>query len=91
MNALHQFADLRSAEKIYPRCAGELLRPFWEAIESGLLESGSLGGFTAGDAGYGLHRFTLRGASDRNATVRLGFFSTILRRHRGMLSVANDI
>ena len=54
-----------------------MLRPFWDAVETGLLESGSLGGFLAGDAGYELHRFTLRGATDGNATVRLGLFATI--------------
>lgn len=54
-----------------------MLRPFWEAVETGLLESGSLGGFLAGGRGYELHRFTLRGAADGNTTVRLGFFATI--------------
>jgi protein MpaA len=58
-------------------CCEQLLRPFWEAVETGLLESGSLGGFIAGEAGYELHRFTLRGAEDGNSTVRLGFFATI--------------
>ena len=54
-----------------------MLRPFWEAVETGLLESGSLGGFLAGGRGYELHRFTLRGESDGNTTVRLGIFATI--------------
>lgn len=54
-----------------------MLRPFWETVENGLLESGSLGGFIAGDAGYELHRFTLRGATDGNTTVKLGIFATI--------------
>ena len=58
-------------------CCGEMLRPFWDAVETGLLESGSLGGFIAGDRGYEIHRFTLRGASDGNTTVRLGLFATI--------------
>ncbi len=54
-----------------------MLRPFWDAVETGVLESGSLGGFLAGDGGYELHRFTLRGEGDGNATVRLGIFATI--------------
>lgn len=54
-----------------------MLRPFWEAVETGLLESGSLGGFLAGGRGYELHRFTLRGEADGNTTVRLGLFATI--------------
>jgi len=58
-------------------CCGEMLRPFWDAVETGLLESGSLGGFIAGDRGYEIHRFTLRGAADGNTTVRLGLFATI--------------
>lgn len=84
-------------------CCDQLLRPFWEAVETGLLQSGSLGGFLAGDAGYELHRFTLRGAADGNATVRLAAdcerqveahlsaLVAIIRRYRGMLSVGNDI
>ena len=59
------------------RCCEQMLRPFWEAVETGLLESGSLGGFLAGDRGYELHRFTLRGEGDGNTTVRLGLFATI--------------
>lgn len=59
------------------RCCDQMLRPFWEAVETGLLESGSLGGFLAGGAGYELHRFTLRGQTDGNTTVRLGIFATI--------------
>jgi protein MpaA len=59
------------------RCCEQMLRPFWDAVETGLLESGSLGGFLAGGRGYELHRFTLRGASDGNTTVRLGLFATI--------------
>lgn len=58
-------------------CCGEMLRPFWDAVETGLLESGSLGGFIAGERGYEIHRFTLRGARDGNTTVRLGLFATI--------------
>jgi protein MpaA len=77
MNANHRFTERHSAEKSHARCAEQMLRPFWESVETGLLESGSLGGFIAGDAGYELHRFTLRGASDSNATVRLGLFATI--------------
>lgn len=67
----------RIASRGARNCCEKLLRPFWEAVETGLLESGSLGGFLAGDAGYELHRFTLRGSRDGNATVRLGFFATI--------------
>jgi protein MpaA len=59
------------------RCCEQMLRPFWDAVETGLLESGSLGGFLAGGRGYELHRFTLRGESDGNMTVRLGLFATI--------------
>lgn len=59
------------------RCCDRMLRPFREAVETGLLESGSLGGFLVSGAGYELHRFTLRGPSDGNATVRLGLFATI--------------
>ncbi|MBE2181036.1 MAG: succinylglutamate desuccinylase/aspartoacylase family protein [Chthoniobacterales bacterium] len=59
------------------RCCEQMLRPFWEAVETGLLESGSLGGFLAGGRGYELHRFTLRGPSDGNSVVRLGIFATI--------------
>lgn len=59
------------------RCCDQFLRPFWEAVETGLLESGSLGGFLVGSRGYEIHRFTLRGAADGNATVRLGLFATI--------------
>ena len=54
-----------------------MLRPFWDAVETGLLESGSLGGFIAVERGYEIHRFTLRGARDGNTTVRLGLFATI--------------
>jgi hypothetical protein len=54
-----------------------MLHPFWEAVETGLLESGGLGGFLAGGRGYDLHRFTLRGEADGNTTVRLGLFATI--------------
>jgi hypothetical protein len=46
-------------------------------VETGLLESGSLGGFLHGARGYAIHRFTLRGPCDGNATVRLGLFATI--------------
>ncbi|MEY3479297.1 MAG: hypothetical protein RIQ71_72 [Verrucomicrobiota bacterium] len=77
MNANHRFAERHSAEMSQAPCAEQMLRPFWESVETGLLESGSLGGFIAGDAGYELHRFTLRGAADGNATIRLGFFATI--------------
>jgi protein MpaA len=71
-------AATQSAESAAARCCCEqMLRPFWEAVETGLLESGSLGGFLAGGRGYELHRFTLRGASDGNTTVRLGLFATI--------------
>lgn len=73
MSAVAQTARAAAAY----RCCERMLRPFWEAVETGLLESGSLGGFLAGDAGYELHRFTLRGAADGNTTVRLGFFATI--------------
>jgi protein MpaA len=59
------------------RCCEQMLRPFWETVETGLLESGSLGGFLAGGRGYELHRFTLRGEADGNTTVRLGLFATI--------------
>lgn len=59
------------------RCSEQMLRPFWAAVETGLLESGTLGGFLAGAQGFELHRFTLRGAWDGNATVRLGLFATI--------------
>ncbi len=59
------------------RCCEKMLRPFWEAVETGVLESGSLGGFLAGDGGYEIHRFTLRGEADGNETVRLGLFATI--------------
>lgn len=59
------------------RCCEQMLRPFWEAVETGMLESRSLGGFLAGGNGYELHRFTLRGAPDGNTTVRLGLFATI--------------
>ncbi len=59
------------------RCCEQMLRPFWEAVETGMLESGSLGGFLAGGNGYELHRFTLHGAPDGNTTVRLGLFATI--------------
>jgi protein MpaA len=59
------------------RCCEQMLRPFWGAVETGLLESGSLGGFLAGGRGYELHRFTLRGEADGNTTVRLGLFATI--------------
>ena len=59
------------------RCCEKMLRPFWEAVETGVLESGSLGGFLADDGGYEIHRFTLRGEADGNATVRLGLFATI--------------
>lgn len=59
------------------RCCEQMLRPFWEAVETGLLESGSLGGFLDGGRGYEIHRFTLRGEADGNATVRLGLFATI--------------
>ncbi len=59
------------------RCCEQMLRPFWEAVETGVLESGSLGGFLAGAQGFELHRFTLRGAPDGNTTVRLGLFATI--------------
>lgn len=55
----------------------KVLRPFWGAVETGVLESGSLGGFVAGTGAYEIHRFILRGASDGNATVRLGIFATI--------------
>lgn len=55
----------------------KVLRPFWDAVETGILESGSLGGFLAGAGAYEIHRFTLRGAGDGNATVRLGVFATI--------------
>ena len=68
---------LGNASRARLHCCEAVLRPFWEAVETGLLESGSLGGFLAGDAGYELHRFTLRGASDGNTTVRLGLFATI--------------
>jgi hypothetical protein len=77
MNANHRFAERHSAEMSQARCAEQMLRPFWESVETGLLESVSLGGFIAGDAGYELHRFTLRGAADGNTTVRLGLFATI--------------
>ncbi len=68
-----------SAAAAFPagRCCEQMLRPFWEAVETGLLESGSLGGFLAGGRGYELHRFTLRGPSDGNSVVRLGIFATI--------------
>ena len=46
-------------------------------METGLLESGSLGGFLADNGGYEIHRFTLRGEADGNTTVRLGLFATI--------------
>jgi murein peptide amidase A len=59
------------------RCCDQMLRPFWEAVETGLLESGSLGGFVSAGEGYELHRFTLRGPADGNTTVRLGLFATI--------------
>jgi hypothetical protein len=36
-----------------------------------------VGGFAAGDRTYELRRFTLRGDSDGNTTVRLGLFATI--------------
>lgn len=69
---------MKSAGRVYAqRCCDEMLRPFWEAVETGLLESGSLGGFIAGGSNYELHRFTLRGESDGNTTVRLGLFATI--------------
>ncbi|MFZ4483674.1 MAG: hypothetical protein ACOYOL_06805 [Chthoniobacterales bacterium] len=58
-------------------CCEQMLRPFWQAVETGVLESGSLGGFVAGSRGYELHRFTLRGDPDGNPTVRLGLFATI--------------
>ena len=73
----HQHFNLSFSPAPSRACCEQVLRPFWEAVETGLLESGSLGGFLAGDAGYELHRFTLRGAADGNATVRLGFFATI--------------
>lgn len=73
----HQQFDLRFPAAGSRACCEQLLRPFWEAVETGLLDSGSLGGFLSGDAGYELHRFTLRGAADGNTTVRLGFFATI--------------
>ncbi len=73
------FSSLRSSVPAgaVRRCAESVLRPFWEAAEAGLLESGGLGGFIAEDRGYELHRFTLRGPSDGNTEVRLGVFSTI--------------
>lgn len=55
----------------------KVLRPFWDAVETGALESGSLGGFVAGAGAYEIHRFTLRGETDGNTTVRLGVFATI--------------
>lgn len=58
-------------------CCEKVLRPFWDAVETGVLESGSLGGFVAGSGAYEIHRFILRGAADGNATVRLGIFATI--------------
>ncbi len=73
MSAARKTAEPAAAH----RCCEQMLRPFWEAAESGLLESGSLGGFLAGGRGYELHRFTLRGESDGNTTVRLGLFATI--------------
>lgn len=73
MSAARKTAEPAAAR----RCCEQMLRPFWEAVETGLLESGSLGGFLAGGRGYGLHRFTLRGESDGNTTVRLGLFATI--------------
>ncbi len=59
------------------RHCDKVLRPFWEAVETSSLESGSLGGFVADTGAYELHRFTLRGEADGNATVRLGIFATI--------------
>ena len=73
MSAARKTAESAAAR----RCCEQMLRPFWEAVETGLLESGSLGGFLAGGRGYELHRFTLRGESDGNTTVRLGLFATI--------------
>ena len=71
-------AAVKAAEPaVARRCCEQMLRPFWEAVETGLLESGGLGGFLAGGRGYELHRFTLRGESDGNTTVRLGLFATI--------------
>lgn len=59
------------------RCGERLLRPFWEAVETGVLEAGSVGGFVVGERGYELRRFTLRGPADGNTEVRLGIFATI--------------
>jgi len=80
MNTLKESNSLpvaHAAQSARRGCCEAVLQPFWEAVETGLLESGSLGGFLAGDAGYELHRFTLRGATDGNTVVRLGFFATI--------------
>lgn len=74
MTAVATEAPDRTAAR---HCCEQFLRPFWEAVETGLLESGSLGGFLAGGRGYELHRFTLRGEADGNMTVRLGLFTTI--------------
>lgn len=72
------FAALKTAGPAAARrCCEQMLRPFLDAVETGLLETGSLGGFLAGGRGYELHRFTLRGERDGNTTVRLGLFATI--------------
>jgi len=73
MSAAQKTAESAAAR----RCCEQMLRPFWEAVETGLLESGSLGGFLAGGRGYEIHRFTLFGAADGNTTVRIGLFATI--------------
>lgn len=80
MNTRHHTPDTANpatASTLWRRCCEQALRPFWSAVETGLLESGSLGGFLCGNDGYEIHRFTLRGGADGNATVRLGIFATI--------------
>lgn len=44
-----------------------MLSLFWGPLETGLLESGSLGGVLAGDEGYELNHFTLRSRRQNDA------------------------
>lgn len=74
---LPEYNESTAPQRPVRHCCEKTLRPFWDAVETGTLESGSLGGFVVGVGEYEIHRFTLRGETDGNATVRLGIFGTI--------------
>lgn len=44
MSRTTSISPISAASAGLGNCCGEMLRPFWNVVETGLLESGSLGG-----------------------------------------------